>query len=209
MYVYDYSRNTDYSEHTLRMLCSKTRAKREPWESPSVHGREFSSTLIDHHQVWAKREKSLDDSREKFDQVQIQRESPSAHESIMPGGSKSIGNSGSLSLRLARAQLVGTYSGVYWKATFPVGGTSASFGKSWFKHSKSFRIILSNQKLARALTSTPKAITPENKSCCLATSGKKTAGSVPSRRRDFAINLYLFPDVSGAPLQTPETKRLK
>ena len=60
-----------------------------------------------------------------------------------------------------------------------VGGTGAAFGKSF----------LSNQKLARALTSTPKAITPAitpaNTSCCLATSGTNTAGSVPSRRQDF------------------------
>ena len=34
-----------------------------------------------------------------------------------------------------------------------VGGTSSVFGKSSLKHSKSFRIILSNQKLARASTS--------------------------------------------------------
>ena len=38
-----------------------------------------------------------------------------------------------------------------------VGGsrTSASFDKSSLKHTKSFRIISFNQKLARALTSTP------------------------------------------------------
>ena len=41
-----------------------------------------------------------------------------------------------------------------------VGGsrTSASFDKSSLKHTKSFRIISFNQKLARALTSTPQAI---------------------------------------------------
>ena len=40
---------------------------------------------------------------------------------------------------------------------------------SW-KHSKSLQIFLSNPKLARALTSTPKAIASANTSCCLATS---------------------------------------
>ena len=34
--------------------------------------------------------------------------------------------------------------------------SASGFGKSSWKHSKSFRIFLSNQKLARALTSTPK-----------------------------------------------------
>ena len=71
------------------------------------------------------------------------------------------------------------------------GGTSAVFGKSSWK--KSFRIFLSNQKLARALTSTPKATAPANTSCCIAPSGMNTAGSVPSRRRDFVIIWYLFP----------------
>ena len=37
-----------------------------------------------------------------------------------------------------------------WNET---GRTSAGFGKSSLKHSKSFRFLLSNQKLARALTS--------------------------------------------------------
>ena len=32
---------------------------------------EFSSIPIDYHEAWAKREKALDDSREKFEQVQI------------------------------------------------------------------------------------------------------------------------------------------
>ena len=41
--------------------------------------------------------------------------------------------------------------------------------------------------------STPKAIAPANTSCCLATSETNTAGSVMSRRRDFAINGSLFP----------------
>ena len=51
-----------------------------------------------------------------------------------------------------------------------VGGTSDGFGKSSLKHSKSFWIFLSNQKLARALANTPKVIAPANPSCCLATS---------------------------------------
>ena len=60
--------------------------------------------------------------------------------------------------------------------------------------SKSFQIFLSNQKLARALASTLKAFAPANTSCCLATFlGANTAGSVQSRRREFAINWYLFP----------------
>ena len=75
-----------------------------------------------------------------------------------------------------------------------VGGTSAGFGKSSSKHSKSFRIILSNQKLAWALTSAPKAILPANTACCIATSGTKTAGTIPSRRQDFVINWYCSPD---------------
>ena len=72
-------------------------------------------------------------------------------------------------------------------------GTSCVFVEFSWKQSKSFRIFLFNQKLARALTSTPKAIAPANTSCCLATSGTNTAGSVPSRRQDFVINWYLFP----------------
>ncbi len=75
----------------------------------------------------------------------------------------------------------------------PAGEISASFGKSSLKHSKNFRIILSNQKLARALTSTPKAVTRINTLCCLATSGTKTAGSVTSRIGYVAINWHLFP----------------
>ena len=71
-------------------------------------------------------------------------------------------------------------------------GTSASFGKSSLKHSKSFRIISSNQKLAQALTSTPGAIMRTNTSYCLATSGTKTAGSNTSRRSDRAIKWHLF-----------------
>ena len=44
-----------------------------------------------------------------------------------------------------------------------VGGTSAVYGKSSFKQSKSSRLSLSNQKLARARTSTPKAIVPASR----------------------------------------------
>ena len=43
--------------------------------------------------------------------------------------------------------------------------------KNRSKHSKSFRFLLSNQKLAQALASTPKAIAPVNMSCYLATRG--------------------------------------
>ena len=53
--------------------------------------------------------------------------------------------------------------------------TSAGSGKYSLKHSKSFRFILSNQKLARAFANTPKATAPANTSRCLATSWKKTA----------------------------------
>ncbi len=77
--------------------------------------------------------------------------------------------------------------------TYTIGGISASFGKSSLKHSTDFRIISSNQKLARALTSTSKAIAHTNMSCCLATSGTKTGGSVTSRRSDVTINWHLFP----------------
>ena len=38
-------------------------------------------------------------------------------------------------------------------------------------------MFLSNKKLVRELTSTPKAIVPVNTSCCLATSGTNTVGS--------------------------------
>ncbi len=73
------------------------------------------------------------------------------------------------------------------------GKLSNGFGKSSLKHSKNFRIISSKQKLVRALTSTPKAIPRTNTSCCLATFGTKTAGSVTSRKSDVAINGHLFP----------------
>ncbi len=82
-----------------------------------------------------------------------------------------------------------------------LGGISASIGKPSFKHSKYFRIISSNQKLARALTSTPKAIARTNTSCWLATPGVRTAGSVTSRRSDIAINCHLFPRLILCPQQ--------
>ena len=56
------------------------------------------------------------------------------------------------------------------------------FRQPSLKHSTSFRIIPSNQKLARALTNAPKAIAPTNSSCCLATSGTNTRGSARSRK---------------------------
>ncbi len=80
-----------------------------------------------------------------------------------------------------------------WPITMSSRGISASFGKPSLKNSKNFRIISSNQKLVRALTSTPKAVTRTNTSCCLATSGTKTAGSITSRRSDVAIKWHLFP----------------
>ena len=51
----------------------EAQAKQEQ-ESSRAEGWEFSSTLIDYHQAWAEREKALDDSQEKFEQVQIQQE---------------------------------------------------------------------------------------------------------------------------------------
>ena len=82
-----------------------------------------------------------------------------------------------------------------FSSTVSVGGTSASLGKSSLKHTKIFRIISSNQKLAQALTSTPLAIarTNINTSCRLATARTKTAGSVTSRRSDRVINWHLIP----------------
>ena len=63
-------------------------------------------------------------------------------------------------------------------------GEQEVFVKSSMKQAKSFRFLLSNQKLARALTSTPKTLTPEwrkeDTSCCLATLGSKIADQVNS-----------------------------
>ena len=70
-----------------------------------------------------------------------------------------------------------------------VGETSAGFGKSSLKHTKSSRIILSCQKLALVLTSTPEAIAWTDTPCYLATSGKKTAGSVLPTK---LLSLYFF-----------------
>ena len=85
----------------------------------------------------------------------------------------------------------------YWetetKSNKTCRGNKCWFCKILVEGLEEFQIFLSNQKLARALTSSPKAIAPANTSCCLATSGTNTAGSVPSRRRDFAIISYLFP----------------
>ena len=56
-------------------------------------------------------------------------------------------------------------------------GINSGFGKSSLKHSTSFRVLSSNQNLVRALTRTPKAMARTTSSCCLATTGTKTAGS--------------------------------
>ena len=69
--------------------------------------------------------------------------------------------------------------------------TSAGFGKCLLKQSKDFRFLLSNQKLARARTSTPKAMAPKDTSCCLATSETKTVGSVPFSEAGFRHHLVL------------------
>lgn len=62
-------------------------------------------------------------------------------------------------------------------------GTRSGFSKSSLKHLTSIRVILSNQKPERALTSSPKAFAPTDSSCFLATSGTKTAGSVNCRHQ--------------------------
>ena len=79
-------------------------------------------------------------------------------------------------------------------STITVGGRSAGVGKSSWKHSKSLipNLFIQSETGASRLTSTPTAIAPAHTSCCLATSETNTAGSVPSRRRDFVINWYLF-----------------
>ena len=51
------------------------------------------STLIDYHEAWAKREKILDDSQEKFNQFKFDEstwESLRAHESFRPNESESL-----------------------------------------------------------------------------------------------------------------------
>ena len=50
---------------------SKSRAKLEDESWLSL---EFSSTLVDYHQAWAKRKKTVNDTQEKFEQVQIRWE---------------------------------------------------------------------------------------------------------------------------------------
>ena len=72
-----------------------------------------------------------------------------------------------------------------------VRGASSGSGKSSLKSSKSFRIISSNQKLARAITSSSKTIARTNLPCCFATCGTNTVGSVESPRPDVAINWRL------------------
>ena len=64
--------------------------------------------------------------------------------------------------------------------------TGSGVGISSLKHSTSFRVISSNQKLAQALTSAPKAMDRINSSCCLATSRTNTAGSA-GRHHQLAL----------------------
>ena len=63
----------------------------------------------------------------------------------------------------------------------------------WKIFLEAFKEFLNHFIQSKTTVSTPKAIEPANMSCCLATSWKKTAGSVPSRRRDFVINWYFSP----------------
>ena len=81
------------------------------------------------------------------------------------------------------------------KMSYPVGGTSAVLANlCGIKYSLKEFLNLFIQSETSA--STHKAITPAaNTSCCLATLGMNTAGSVASRRRDFVINCYLFPQL--------------
>ena len=68
--------------------------------------------------------------------------------------------------------------------------------KSSLELSKSFQIFLPNQKLARALTSIPKAIAPANTSCCLATSGRnpraqyRLAGGISTSTSAYSPDCY-------------------
>ena len=64
-------------------------------------------------------------------------------------------------------------------------GTGSGVGISSLKHSTSFQVISTNQKLAQALTSAPKAMARKT-CCCLATSRTNTAGSV-GRRHHLAL----------------------
>ena len=70
-------------------------------------------------------------------------------------------------------------------------GTSAGLGKSSLKHSKELPNHFIQSKTSASTT--PKVVVPANTSCCIATSGTKTAGSVLSQRWDFVINWDLFP----------------
>ena len=70
------------------------------------------------------------------------------------------------------------------KNRLTVGETNSGFGKSSLKQLTSFRVISSNQKLARELPSAPKAMARTISSRCLATSGTNTAGSVNSEARE-------------------------
>ena len=77
--------------------------------------------------------------------------------------------------------------------TNAVWGTSSGFGKCSLKHSTSFQVISSIQKLARKFASTLKVTPRTNSLCCFATPGTSTAGSVTSRGPDVAINWQVFP----------------
>ena len=70
-----------------------------------------------------------------------------------------------------------------------VGGTSAVFGKSSLKQSKSFRFLLSNQKLARTLIQ-HSAIRIRHVAKQLL---RRKARAQPVSEADFAINLHFFP----------------
>ena len=95
-----------------------------------------------------------------------------------------------------------------------VGGTSAVFGKSSLK---SFRLLLSNQKTVRALTSTPKIVTPPwcsgDTSCCLATSGWKSyaqsghwGGILPSTGTNLVPRVSRLPAFGGGGRETLGTR---
>lgn len=75
--------------------------------------------------------------------------------------------------------------------TYSLEETSAHFGKSSLKHSLSFRFLLSNQRIAHSITST--VITPLWRNQLLSNYWSNVAGLVRSRRPEFAVNWYLFP----------------
>ena len=66
-------RNRQLCAQATQFTC-KARAKRRMRVDESWLSWEFPSTLIDYHEAWAKREKALDGSQEKFEQVQIRWE---------------------------------------------------------------------------------------------------------------------------------------